>query len=419
MSILAGTILHVGGNNVIDRLQSAGLGNTKMPYETIREIGNMNIVDKVPGEPAVTFAMDSLDVTVEIEAWLTGKLGGGTPATAPGSSDPDGTAYLIDGVHTGFVNITSPWRDPLSSAGTISAGHIIPGFFPTRINYAFGVTANASETVEFAGSTYYYHTSAPVEQYATGTGAQVAFVTPDAAVPWREGGAGGTIFRSIFGVIVDGVLMTKGVDYSTSPTNSAAAAVATLTFVVAPANNAVIKYCYFTAAARNFPASLNSSAIVKPAAVRGRNICVFLGSGASAAQMGGIQSATLDFAVTGQVERELCSYEVTGYTVTGTDVTGSIVVRPHTLTSLAAALAKVTGVAASEVYGWINTNAIPLSIKIQNPKNSAQILKTLYVSDAIFDVPDLPTKVNTPVDVTFAYQSQTGTYTVYKGDSGF
>lgn len=420
MTILAGTILHVGGNNIIDRLQSAGFGNTKMPIEPIREVGNLNIVDKVPGEPDFTFTLESFDVSTEIEAWLTGSVGDGTPSGAPGSSDPAGTEYPIDGVHTQFVNITSPWRDPLSSAGNIVAGHIVPGYFPTKISYKYGVKENASESVELAGSTFYYHAAPPVEKYATGDGVTTTFTTgADQAVPYREYGVGGTTFRSIFGVIVNGVLQTKNIDYSTAPTDSANPAVASITFFKAPASGATIKFCYFTTSSRQFPPSLNATAVVKPAAVRGRNICVFLGSGASAAQLGQVQSATVEYTVKGQVERELCSYEVTGYTVLETDVTGSIVIRSRDITHLFNTLATTTGLAQSEVYGWLNINPIPMSIKIQNPKNPAVILKTLYVSDAMFDMPDPGVKVNQPIDFTFSFQSQSGTFKVYKGDSGF
>lgn len=419
MTILAGTILHVGGNNIIDRLQSAGFGNTKMPIEAIREIGNLNIVDKVPGEPDFTFSMESFDVSTEIEAWLTGEVGNGTPTGAPGYTDAAGTEYPIDGVHTQFVNITSPWRDPLSSAGVIDAGHIVPGYFPTKITYKYGVKDNASEMVDLQGSTFYYFQGSPVEVYKTGDGATTTFSTPDDAAMYREYGIGGTTFRGIFGVIVNGVLMTKNIDYTESPTNSNTPATASITFMVAPPEAAVIKFCYFSTTPRSFPPALNASAVVKPAAVRGRNICVFLGSGESAAQLGAVQSATIEYSVKGQVERELCSYEVTGFTVLSTDVTGSLVVRSRDIPQFFAMLTSITGLSNEEVIGWLNINPFPMSIKIQNPKNPSAILKTLYISDAMFDMPDGAMKVNQPVDFTLNFESQTGTFSVYKGDSGF
>jgi len=89
----------------------------------------------------------------------------------------------------------------------------------------------------------------------------------------------------------------------------------------------------------------------------------------------------------GQVERELCSYEVTGYTVLSTDDDRSRrCSAQRDISQLFGVLAKVTGLSRSEVIGWLNINPIPLSIKIQNPKDPAHILKTLYVSDAMFDM---------------------------------
>jgi hypothetical protein len=73
MSVHAGTILHVGGNNVIDRIQSAGLGDVRVPTDVVREVGNSAIVDKVPTEPSFTFTLESLDVSAELEAFITGK----------------------------------------------------------------------------------------------------------------------------------------------------------------------------------------------------------------------------------------------------------------------------------------------------------------------------------------------------------
>lgn len=415
MSIQAGTLIYVGGNAVIDRLQTAGLGNVKIPIDVVREIGNPQIVDKVPQEPDFTFTMESFDVSTFMEAWLTGQVGDGTIAGAPGATDPNGTAYHIDQDHCSFLNVTSPWRDPSSSASMINAGHMVPGYYPKAVNYQFGVTADATEHVELQGGAFYYNSNPPTEQYATGDGATVTFTTSTPAVPYREGGAGGTVFRSIFGVIVAGQLMAQGSDYTTTPTNTAAPGTASITFVVAPASGAQVKFAYFTTAPKSFPQSVHASAVVKPAAVRGRNICAYLGSGSARVLIPGVQSATLQYAVTGTLEHEFCNAEVVGYNITGTDVTGDVTVRSRDRNQLLGLISQVTGVSSAEVLGWLNTNTVVLTIEIHNPKNSGQVLKTLVVTDAIFDPPDTPAKVNTPTDFAFGYQSQSGTYTVYKG----
>ncbi len=165
MSVHAGTIVHVGGNNVIDRIQSAGLGDAQQQFDVIREVGNDQVIDKVPGDPDFTFTLESLDVSTELEAWLTGKLGTALadPAAGPGAADAAGTGYRW--LDCKNVNIASPWKDPVSGqAGAVVAGHILPGYYPTRLRYEMGVTDNAQMTVELGGGSYYYALHAPIEQ---------------------------------------------------------------------------------------------------------------------------------------------------------------------------------------------------------------------------------------------------------------
>lgn len=420
MSVHAGQLLHIGGLNIIDRIQSAGLGAVKVPIDTIREVGNEKIVDKVPQEPDFNFTLESFDVSTELEAFLMGVSGGqgevGTGAAsgqAPGFGDADGTIYSWS--NCGFVNIPSPWKDGLSSAGVITAGHLIPGYYPTKLSYKFGVTESASETATLAGGSFYYNGNCPIEEYNTGNGSTVAFATAEAAVPYRIGGAGGATFKSVFGVIVDGVIQSEGVDYVSTPSNSASAATATVTFTVAPVTGAKIRFCYFSTTAHTYPDTEHASAAVKPGAVRGRHICVYLGAGADRIKLGRVQSLTLDATVDSQVEREFCNTEIVGVSVQGRDVNGQWVMRAKDPATFLATLSKVTGVSASEVIGWLNVNTIPLTVQILNPKNPAAVLKTLYVSDAIVQPPGTDAKVNQPTDFTFDWESQSGDFQCIKG----
>lgn len=410
MSVHAGNILHVGGNNVIDRIQSAGLGDVRVPTEVIREVGNREVVDKVPGDADFTFTLESFDVSTEIEALLQGKVGSAGSAAAPGAADPDGTVY--DWSTTQAINIPSPWKDPATgSAGVVEAGHLVPGYYPTRIRYRFGVTDNATQEVELSGGSYYYADGAPVEQSFIGTGAQTAFATTDVAIPHRKGGAQGTTFRSVFGVMVDGVLSIDGVDYTQSPSNTAAPGVATVTFTTAPASGAVVKIAYFTNVQKSYPQAVHASTIVKPAAVRGRNVCVYI----NGAKVGGVQQFELEASVEGEVTREFCNEEIIGREVNGLDCNGSVTIRAKDKDAFINLLSTITGVAATEVFGYLNQNAVQLEVQIQNPKNPAAILKTLYIDDAIFGIPGTPARVNTPIDFQLRWESRSGTYDAIKG----
>lgn len=413
MSVQAGTILHIGGNNVLDRIQSAGLGDVRVPTEIIREVGNEKVVDKIPGDPDFTFTLETLDVTTEVEAWLAGGVGAAASGSAPGASDPDGTAYVFS--QFGFVNIPSPWKDPKTgSAGTVVAGHLIPGYYARRIRYRFGVSENSTETVELAGGSFYYAAHAPVEDYFTGAGPHT---TTRVAVPHRKGGYEGTEYKGVFGVTVDGVLQSEGTDYTVSALTSTPATV-TVTFTATsqPASGAQVKFVYFTTHAEAYPQARHASTVVKPAAVRGRHICVYLGSGGARQKVGAIQTFELEASQDTTTDRELCSEEVSGFTVTGRDVTGTMVVRSKTADDFIDLLAKVTNVPSDEVIGYLNNYQIPLEVQILNPRNPAEVIKTLYVEDAKFQPPGSNPRVNTPTDFSFAWESATGDYTVIKGE---
>lgn len=411
MSVHAGSILTVGGNNVIDRIQSAGLGDVRVPIETIREVGNRLVVDKVPGEPDFTFTMESLDVSTDMMALLTGKVGAQDPASPPGGADPAGTEYKWD--DCGPINIASPWKDPATgAAGNIVAGHLIPAYYPTRIRYRFGVTDNSTQEVELGGGSFYYAGGAPVEEYATGDAIETTFVTADPTIQHRKGGAGGTTFRNVFGVLVGDVVQIEGVDYTVSGGDGAPA---TITFAVAPPVGKLVRFAYFTTAAKTYPQTVHASTVIKPGAVRGRNIDLFLGSGVARQRIGSLQNVELEATVDGEVERELGSDEPVGRVINGRDCTGSLTVRSKTAQAFLGFLSKVSGVAVDEVFGYFNQQPIPLEVQIQNPKNPGQILKTLYVSDAIIQVPGTPARVNTPTDFAVNFDSQFGTFSEFKG----
>lgn len=412
MSVHAGEILHVGGNNVIDRIQSAGLGDVNLPIETIREVGNREVVDKIPGEPDFTFTLESFDVSTDTMAWLTGAAPGtsGTSAGAPGEGDAEGTEY--DWLDCVFVNIPSPWKDPAAgSAGTVEAGHLIPGYYPTSAKYRFGVTDNATQEFELAGGSFYYAEAAPVEQFAVGDGATKAFASKNPAIHLRRGGASGSTFRAVFGVLVDGQLQTEEVDYEVTGGAEDPGSTATVTFTDAPANTAQISFCYFTSAAKAFPQSVHASVTVKPGAVRGRNVKVLI----DGARLGGIQTAELNATVEGEVERELGTEEIVGRSNTGTDCNGSLTIRAKDRDAFFDDLESFTGVSRKEVYGWFNDKTVDLQIRIENPRNPGTIIKTLRVTDAKFQPPGTPARVNTPTDFQFSFSSTTGTFREVKG----
>lgn len=421
MTVKAGSIITVAGHTVIQRLQSQGLTNVKIPVATIREIGNDLVVDKVPQEPDFTFAMESLAVDCSIEAILHGKVATGSGATAgAGASDAPGTEYPWQSSEC--ITICSPWKDPLSfSSGNVAAGHLIPGYYPQKMSYKFGVTENAAQTAELRGGIFYYgNAMAPTEDIDVGVFGTQSYVTAEAGVEYRKSGVLGTTFKNALAVMVNGVLMVEGQDYSVSGGGSVGSnTVITVTFTnYIVQNGDSIRIAYFTTAAHSYPDAVHESALVLPGAVRGRNICVSVASGGAGTwqKVHGVQTFTLDASFDITPERELCNDEIIGFTVNGTDCTGAVTLHAKDFTAFFTFLKQMTGVDTQhEVVGWLNLNPLRVKCEIMDPRNAGSVLKTLYVADAIFDIPGTPARVNAVVDFQLTYESLDGTYSAFKG----
>jgi hypothetical protein len=54
-------------------------------------------------------------------------------------------------------------------------------------------------------------------------------------------------------------------------------------------------------------------------------------------------------------------------------------------------------------------------VQIENPKNPGTLLKTLYVSDAQFQPPGTPARVNQPTDFAITWESKRGSFQEFKG----
>ena len=419
MTVKAGDIVTVAGQTVLQRLQTQGLTNAKVPVNTIREIGNGLVVDKVLGEPDFTFTLESLAVDCSIEAILHGEVSTGTtPGTGAGQSDAPGTEYKWETSQA--VNICSPWKKQGDTGGAVDSGHLIPGYFPQKIGYKFGVTENASQTVELRGGEFYYGNGlAPVEDVFTGDDATKAFVTANHAIRYRRGGVLGTTYKEVLGVLVNGVWQNEGQDFTVTgggPVSTEIAA--TVTFVTAPGTGASVRIAYFTSAAQAYPDTVKESSLVLPGAVRGRNICVSVASGGADTwhRLYGIQTAALDASFELAPERELCNDEIVGFTVNGTDCTGTITMHAKNKDAFFSFLKQITGIdTTQEVVGYMNQNPLKLKIEITDPRNPGTVLKTLYVPDAVFDIPATPARVNAVVDFSLTFESLIGTFSAFRG----
>ena len=416
MAIKAGQILHLGGSaTIIDRLQSAGLGDINIGSDIIRETGNYLNVDKVLQDPDLTFTMEGFDVTTEIEALLTGDPTGG-------ASDADGTEYLFS--EFGALHIISPWKDLAAGAdGDIDGGVVIPGFYATRASYRFGVDDNAGETFELSGSEVYMARKLPkIDQFA-GNGTASAFQLTASAARHRVGGYASDEAKYVLGVVVNGATMVEETDFTvTTAVGSGVAELATVHFTDPPDNGYIIQVAYFDAAGTAaFPNTIHPESTVKPGAVRGRDIKVYFhipASGAEASgrvRVSGVQSVTIDATTQTTIEREMGTQLPIGRTRDSTDVTGDIGIHPAGQDAFFRLLRQITGVDADEVIGVLNDFPVGVEVEILNPSNRAETLKTLFIEDAKIQIPGTPARAGAVVDFTLRMESTDGELFIYKG----
>lgn len=465
MSIPAGSIVTVAGLNVVDRLQDAGLQDPKVPTETVRETGNNLVVGKVLTEADFNFTMTSWDTNCDMMALLLGKVGAIGQNEGPSHADAAKTVYPWENV--GYVNIASPWKtDTGTEGGDIGSGVIIPSYFPSALSYKFGVKAMAEQAVTLRGGAYFMNYGGyPIEEVAPGDGATATFETKEPANVLRIGGHGSTEYQHIFGVTVDGEVMLKGVDYveeggaapeamaaafvevtvyalnaivseggknyisleagnekhkpSASPTkwepiNEGGMTKVKIKFLVAPKNEAVVRFMYFSVTHHALPQAVHESTITSPAAVRGRDIDILIGAPGEQVQLHGVQDIALNATCAGEILREMGTYDPIGYATTGTDANGTITLESQSQEKLYSALGELLGLDKNEVLGYINQFPVPLTMVINNPAERGTILKSIYVKDAIFQTPGTSAKANTTVQSSITWESLEGTFSEIK-----
>lgn len=412
MSIPAGSIITVAGLNVVDRLQDVGLQNPKVPTEIIRETGNDLVLAKVPTEADFNFQLTSWDTSCDLMALFNGKVGDIAAGHGPAHEDAKGTIYRWDSCQC--INIASPWkRDTGTQGGHIAAGVVIPAFFPTALAVRLGVTENAQVQATINGGAFYMSEAYPLEEVAAGDGTTTVFKTSEPARVHRIGGHGSTLTRHVFGVLVNGVIQIPGVDYVESGGGAPEGETkkVTITFAEAPAEEASVRWVYFSPEPHALDQTVHASTVTSPAAVRGRNIDILLGAPGSQVELHGVQSFELNASYEGSVQREMGQYDPIGRTIDGTDCSGTVTIEPKDIGAMYQAIAEMVGIDRSEVIGYLNEFPTPLTAVIHDPKNPTNIIKSYFIEDAVFQVPGGgDAKVKTPTQLPITWESQDGTF---------
>jgi hypothetical protein len=161
---------------------------------------------------------------------------------------------------------------------------------------------------------------------------------------------------------------------------------------------------------------------VKPAALRGRDIDVFIGpAGVAGSEPGdvigtkrqGVQSAQVDWKVTLQNDEEMGNYHYVNIDFDVPEVSGSVQFKPQTYADLLKLMQDISGVDdALQSANATDSPLLDVQIVLKNPING-RVLKRLHIPDARFSLPGYSGRVQQKLDFTAAFNSDRGELGIY------
>lgn len=400
MAIKAGQILHDSHGFVIDRIQTGGVSNLNIPEEKIYELGNYETVATVRDIPDLSFELESLDVSTEVEAILVGK----DPTTVTSGTEIDFSKVMP-------VDIVSPFKSG-NGAFDIVKGIATPYLTLEQVTYRFGVRQNATQSFTLRGDSVYYVPGTPKIQEFTISGVG-PYTLANTAIVYSEGGD--TLYALSVCMKNPTTGKYKRLFIGTDYTNTSTAV--TLTGAVDTTGYTKLHVTYGTATAATYPQSVHEDATVKPAAVRGKDIDVYVGTAGATptfTRWAGVQSFEVSRRVNLDNDEEFGNFHYVAQDYDTADVTGSITLKPADPAELWERIAEIANVATNVIAGPHSSVALPVELRINDPDTGARV-KTLYVPDARFSVPNVQGRVQQKLTVPFNFTSDGGTLLVYEG----
>lgn len=433
MAIKAGQILHVANQFVVDRIQTGGPGALNIPQEKVFELGNYRSVGIVRDVPDLTFSLECLDVDTEVEALLVG-------STDP-YADATSTKYELD--KNKPLDIISPWKTPYGDFESVH-GVALPYLYLESASYRYGLAENSGETFSLRGDSIYYIPGTPWQDLTDG-GALTADAHTFAhgpALAYVEGG----VTRYALCVSVNGQRLVRGTDYTETTTavtfigDYAALTAADKISIVYGADGATDSSTWPQAGQTPFGAGnahlVHQGTTVKPAAIRGKDIDVYFSTAIAGVDLGAgvgvavevrwpdVQSATLDWSVTLEEDREFGNPNAVGRDATDVPaVTGTVELKPRSVEAFFTRLRQITGVSdIAKVMGPQSSLTGGLRIEIRNPESggttasaAGTVLKTHYVPAARFTMPGYSGTVQQKLTTTLNWESDDGLLETFKG----
>ena len=408
MAVKGGDLIHVGNQVLLDRAQTAGPGQVNIPTETIYELGNYKSVGKVLDIPDLSFPLESFDASAELEAMLVGKNF---------ATDAAGTEYDINLCLP--VDIASQFKKGKTNASPfeVEVGVAVPFLTLEQLSYRFGVSENAQQSATLKGDSIFYTPGSVYVQEFTGsnTANQACALTND-AYPYEGDVVNGTRY-ALAVTTKSGRRLRYGTDYTeTATVVSGMGTDVTVTVIDPVAATDKIRISYSSDTVASYPQNSHAAAsATRPAAIKGRNIRVYVDGTDVTDEWTGVQQFTCDWRVQLDRDLEFGNSEVVAQDYDVATVTGSIDLKPRNATDLYTKIAQIAGAATQlEVVGALQQAVLPLDIVLYSPEDGS-VLKTLYIEDARFTLPGYSGRVQQKLTVSINFESDQGNLKIYKG----
>lgn len=427
MALRGGSIITSAGEDVLQRVQSVGPGDLTIPEEKIYETGNWNAVETVYDTPEATYDVESYDSSCDFEARLIGR----DPATFPttiGSNEID----LRNAIPVNMLSLAKSQRN----AYDIVSGAIVSGLNLSSATWRFGVGESATQSFSMSTDSVFYTMGPPyTETINLASGSQVYNITRTADEYTGEGGT--QYILSVMLVDTANGLPMKNkrvffdpeADFSTPASSDSGYSNTATAFrlpedesstydkVIVTYSSAASPVDYTQTGNSPYGKKIHVTSSVRPGAIRSRDIKVFLGTTDATpvfTEFKGVQNIEATWSVTLENDEELGNARFVAQEYDVPEVTGSIGVLPRDPADLMDKLYRVTGVTPGEVIGPNLNMPIPVEIRIYHPRTKA-VLKTLYIPNARFTVPGFTAQVQTKMEQTLNFSSDTGEIYVYNG----
>ena len=151
--------------------------------------------------------------------------------------------------------------------------------------------------------------------------------------------------------------------------------------------------------------------------MRSEHLDVYIGTYAATptwSRMNSVQNVEANWSVTLENGEELGNKHYTYSEYDVPDVSGSIGIKAISTADLANKLSQITGVPSNQVIGPNSSVPIPIEMHVRHPDTGLR-LKTIYVPDARFDLPGFNGQVDTRLENTLNWTSDSGQMLVYSG----